>query len=201
LHDEIEMFAMHLLPPTTQKTCHHLYEVNRNAIREISNCHLILLCVKRWNGTDDVDLSTSWWKNFNRWQNNILQSLSNLPPICLLHWKLECCCSPNRLLLQIFGQASRFASWLRGIKLSFAKRVQGTHLHTSHRTNPTFSKVITSIWLKLIPTCNDHVDGTSGLLTQYFLLIPLTQWIKSSTQNKNLWWISVNPFKSKHKPL
>ncbi len=73
MHDEIEMFAMHLLPPTTQKTCHHLYEVNRNAIREISNCHLILLCVKRWNGTDDVDLSTSWWKNFNRWQNNIRQ--------------------------------------------------------------------------------------------------------------------------------
>jgi hypothetical protein len=31
------MFAMHPLPPTTQKTCYHLYEVNTSAIKEIYN--------------------------------------------------------------------------------------------------------------------------------------------------------------------
>jgi len=29
------MFAMHPLPPTTQKTYHHLHEVNTSAIKEI----------------------------------------------------------------------------------------------------------------------------------------------------------------------
>jgi hypothetical protein len=84
LQDEMEMFAMHPLPPTTQGTYHHLYEINISAIREISNRHLILLCTKKWIGVDDVNLSIPWWRNFSRWQNNILQSLSNLPPICLL---------------------------------------------------------------------------------------------------------------------
>ncbi len=72
LQDEIEMFAMHPLPLTTQGTCHHLYEVNINAIREISNCHLIPLCVRRWVGADDVNMSIDWWKNLNKWQNNNL---------------------------------------------------------------------------------------------------------------------------------
>ncbi len=79
------MFAMHSLPPTTQKTCYYLYEVNISAIKEISNHHLILLCAKRWTRADDVNLSIPWWRNFNRWQNSSFQSLSSLPPICLLH--------------------------------------------------------------------------------------------------------------------
>jgi len=53
------MFAMHPLPLTTKGTCHHLYGVNTSANREISNCHLILLCVRRWIGDDDVNLSIS----------------------------------------------------------------------------------------------------------------------------------------------
>ncbi len=107
LQDEIKMFAMHPLPLTTQRTCHHLYEVNTSAIREISNHHLILLYAKRWTGADEVNLSISWWRNFSRWQDNNLQSLSNLPPICLLHWKLEHCCSPNRLVIVSFWPSSR----------------------------------------------------------------------------------------------
>jgi hypothetical protein len=82
---EIEMFAMHPLPPTTQRTYHHLYEVNTSAIREISNRHFILFYAKRWTRVDDVNMSMPWWRNFNRWQNNSLQSSSSLPPICLLH--------------------------------------------------------------------------------------------------------------------
>jgi hypothetical protein len=42
LHHEIKMFAMHPLPPTTQRTYHHLYEINTSAIKEISNFHLML---------------------------------------------------------------------------------------------------------------------------------------------------------------
>jgi hypothetical protein len=132
LQDEIEMFAMHPLPQTTQGTCHHLYEVNTSAIREIFNCRLILLCARRWNGTNDVNLSTSWWRNFNRWQNNNLQSSSNLPPIYLLRWKFECCCSPNRLVIVNFRPSSRSTGWLQDIILSFAKKVWRTHLHASH---------------------------------------------------------------------
>jgi hypothetical protein len=75
------MFAMHPLPSTTQRTNHHLYEVNTSATREISNHHLILFCVKRWNKVDDVNISIPWWRNFGRWQNNSLQSSSSLPPI------------------------------------------------------------------------------------------------------------------------
>jgi hypothetical protein len=52
----------------------------------------------------------------------------------------------------------------------------------------------------LVPTCTCHVDGTSGISTQYFLPILPTQWVKSSTQNQNLWWIVAKPFKSNHKP-
>jgi hypothetical protein len=102
LQDEIEMFVMHPLPLTTQGTCHHLYEVNTNAIREISNHHHILFCAKRWTETNDVNLSIPRWRNFNRSQNNNLQSLSSLPPICLLCWKLEHCCSLNRLVIVSF---------------------------------------------------------------------------------------------------
>jgi hypothetical protein len=72
LQDEIEMFAMPPLPLTTQGTCHHLYEVNTSAIREISNRHFILFCVRRWIEVDDVNLSIPWWRNFSRWKNNNL---------------------------------------------------------------------------------------------------------------------------------
>jgi hypothetical protein len=102
LQDKIEMFAMHPLPLTTQGTCHRLYEVNISEIMEISICHLILLCAKRWTKADDVNLSIPWWRNFSRWQNKNLQSLSNLPPICLLHWKFEHCCSLTRFLIVSF---------------------------------------------------------------------------------------------------
>jgi hypothetical protein len=90
-----KMFAMHPFPPTTPRICHHLYEVNTSAIREISNHHSILLCARRWTRIDDVNLSIPWWRNLSRCQNNSLQSLSNLPPICLLCWKLEHCCLLN----------------------------------------------------------------------------------------------------------
>ncbi len=102
LQDEIEIFAMHPLLPTTQRTCHHLYEINTIAIREISNCHLILLCARRWITTDDVNLSILRWRNFNRWKNNGLQSSSNLPPICLLRYNRECCYLPNRFIVANF---------------------------------------------------------------------------------------------------
>jgi hypothetical protein len=46
LQDEIEIFTMHPLPPTTQGTCHHLYEVNISAIKVISNYHFILFYVR-----------------------------------------------------------------------------------------------------------------------------------------------------------
>jgi hypothetical protein len=72
LQDEIEMFAMHPLPSTTQGTYHHLYEVNISAIKEISNRHLILFCAWRWTEIDGVNMSTPWWKNFSRWKNNNL---------------------------------------------------------------------------------------------------------------------------------
>ncbi len=87
LQDEIKMFAMHPLPPTTQGTCHHLYEVNTNPIREISNRHLILFCARRWIGANEVNMSIPQWRNFNRWHNNSLQSSSNLP--------LFICCIEN----------------------------------------------------------------------------------------------------------
>ncbi len=97
----------HSLPLTTQWTYHHLYEINTSVIREISNRHFVLFCARRWIKDNDVNLSISWWRNFCRWQNNNLQSLSNLPPICLLHWKLEHCCSLNRLVIASFWPSFR----------------------------------------------------------------------------------------------
>jgi len=102
LQNEIKMVAMHPLPSTMWGTYHHLYEVNTSAIREISNHHLILLCARRWIRANDVNLTIPLWRNFTRWQSNILQSSSSLPPICLLCWKLEHCCSPNRLVIVSF---------------------------------------------------------------------------------------------------
>ncbi len=107
------MFVMHPLPPTTQGTYHHLYEVNTNAIKEISNCHFILFCARRWTKDDDVNPSILWWRNFNRWQNNIFQSSSNLPPIYLLCWKLEHCCSPNRLVIVSFWPSFKICKLIR----------------------------------------------------------------------------------------
>jgi hypothetical protein len=60
LQDEIEMFAMHPVPPTTQGTYHHLYEVNTSAIKEIFNHHLIMFCVMRWTEANDVNMSIPW---------------------------------------------------------------------------------------------------------------------------------------------
>ncbi len=77
LQDEIQMFTMHPFPLTTQRTYHHLYEIITNAVREISNYHFILLCVRRWTRANDVNLSITQRSNFSRWQNN------HLPPICL----------------------------------------------------------------------------------------------------------------------
>jgi len=94
--------VMHPLPTTTQGSCHHCYEVNTCASREISNHHFILFCARRWIRTHDVNMSIPWWRNFCSWQNNNLQSLSNLPPICLLCWKLQICCWPNCLIIASF---------------------------------------------------------------------------------------------------
>ncbi len=86
LQDEIEVFAMYPLPSTTQRTCHHLYEVNTSATREISNYHPILLCARRWIKVDDVNLSITWWMNFNRWQNNTLAPNHHELNRPNLHW-------------------------------------------------------------------------------------------------------------------
>jgi hypothetical protein len=48
------------------------------------------------------------------------------------------------LLLRVFGQVLGFVGQLQGVVLSFAKRVQGTHLQVSHKTNFASSKTITS---------------------------------------------------------
>ncbi len=98
LQDEIEVFAMHPLLRSTQGTCHHCYEVNTSASREISNCHFILFCVRKWTRAHDVNLSIPWWRNFCSWQNN-LQSSSNLSLVCLLCWKLQCCCTSNCFII------------------------------------------------------------------------------------------------------
>jgi hypothetical protein len=128
-------------------------------------------------------LSIPRWRNCNRWQNNNLQSLSNLPPICLLSWKLEHCCSLKRLIIASFWPSFRICR-SQGVILSFAKRVQGAHLQASHKTNYASSTAITSNWIKLVPTCTSHVDGTSGPSTQYFLPIPPTERVKSFAQTK-----------------
>jgi hypothetical protein len=180
LQDEIEMFAMHPLPLTTQGTYHHLYEVNTNAIREISNRHLIILCAKKWIGVDDVNLSIPWWRNFSRWQNSILQSLSNLPPICLLCWKLSVVVHQIGLLLRFFGQASRFASQLWGVVLSFAK---GTHLRTSHKTKLS-PQIESSRSLLALATLMGQVAYRHDTSFQFFQHIESNHMHKTRTCNR-----------------
>ncbi len=141
------MFAMHPLPSTTQRTNHHLYEVNTSATREISNHHLILFCVKRWNKADDVNISIPWWRNFGRWQNNSLQSSSSLPPIWLLRWKLEYCCLPNRLVIVSFWLNFKICMSITRSYTFIRKQGSKAHLCASHRTNPASSKVVTSNWV------------------------------------------------------
>jgi len=47
--------------------------------------------------------------------------------------------------------------------------------------------VITSFWVKLVPSWMSHIVGTKGLTTAYFRVVPLTQWFKSSRQNQWIW--------------
>ncbi len=153
LQDEIEMFVMHPLPPTTQRTCHHLYEVNTSAIREISN---------HGGGTLIGGKTTT----------SEIYPASHLFVCCIESLSIVIC--QIGLLLQVFGQALGSTSWLQGVVLSFAKKVWGAHLRVSHKTNHASSKVVTSNWIKSVPTCIGHVDGTSGLSIQYYFLIPPT---------------------------
>ncbi len=51
---------MNPLPMTTQGTCHHCYEANTNACREISNHYRIMLYGKRLTKADDVNMSIPW---------------------------------------------------------------------------------------------------------------------------------------------
>ncbi len=71
-------------------------------------------------------------------------------------------------------------------KLSLPKKVQKAHLYCLHRKNSTYYSVVTSFLVKLVPTCTSHIKGTTNQFTTYFLLLFLTQRIKSSAQNQNL---------------
>jgi len=180
---------------TTQGTCHHCYEVNTSPSREISNRHFILLCVRRWIETHDVNLSIPWWRNFCSWQNN----LQSHPTSHLFVYYVEnfiFVIHQIALLLQVFGQVVGSTCRLRSDVLSLIKKVWGAHFHASHKINHASSNVVISNWIKLVPTYIGHVGGTSGLSTQYFFLVLPTQWVKSYAQNQNLWQINADPFKS-----
>jgi hypothetical protein len=127
---------MHPLPSTTQGTCHHLYEINISAIREISNRHLILLCVRRWTGTNDVNLSIPWWRTLvgGKTTSSKVCPTSHLFVCCIESLNVVAC--QIGLLLWVFGQALRFASWLWSVMLSSTKRVQKAHLCPSQIMPP-----------------------------------------------------------------
>jgi hypothetical protein len=160
------MFAMHPLPSITQRTCFHLYEVNTSAIREISNCHFLLFCAKRWTIVDDVNLSIPWWRNFSRWQNNNLQSFSNLPPICLLHWNLEHYCSPIRLVIVSFLPSFKIYRLVTRCCIFICKKGSRSTFACFTQNKSCLLQVVTSNRVKLVLTCIGHVDGTSDLLIQ-----------------------------------
>jgi hypothetical protein len=141
LQDEIEMFAMHPFPPTTQGTYHHLYEVNIKAIREISNHHFILFCVRRWTEANDVNLFIPWWRNFSSGKT----IASKVRPtshvfICYVESLNVVVCRIG-LLFQFFGQASRS---ITRCCTFICKKSSRSHLHISHRTNLASSKAVTS---------------------------------------------------------
>ncbi len=151
--------------PLTQGTCHHLYEFNTNAIREISNHHLVVLCAKRWTRIDDVNMS-------NLSGGTLISGKTATSKVCLASHlfvynveNLSIVACWIGLLLWIFGQASNSTGQLWIVVLSFTIRGQRAHFHVSHITNHVSSKAVTSKWVKLVPTCIDHIDGTSGLST------------------------------------
>ncbi len=55
------------------------------------------------------------------------------------------------------------------------------------KKNPTSSRVVTSFWVKSIPSWMGHTIGTEGLTTTYFCTVPPTQWFKSLRQNQCIW--------------
>ncbi len=170
-------------------------------IREISDCHFILFCARRWTRDDDVNLSIPWWRNFSRRQKNIFQNSYSLPPIYMLRWKLEHCCLPNKLIIVSFWLSFKICkSITRCCTFICKKGPRSTFVHFTQNK----SYLLQSYHLKLnhvSPPCIGHVDGTNGLLTWYFLLVLPTQWVKTFAQNQNLWQIGVDLFKLNHKPL
>jgi len=56
-------------------------------------------------------------------------------------------------------------------------------LHKWSKENTTSSIVVTSFWVKLIPSWMGHKVGMVGLIIASFWTIPPTQWLKSSRQN------------------
>jgi hypothetical protein len=84
--------------------------------------------------------------------------------ICLASHLFVCCIESLSivacqitLLSWVFCQTFGSASHLGGIVLLVKKRVQGENLHASHRINPTSSNVVTSNWVKSIPTYTSQV--------------------------------------------
>ncbi len=172
--------TMHIHPMSTPRTYQHFDKVNTWTSKEIFNSHIVFLVI--WNNI--VNSSIHRWKDINRWE--IVHWVSKLLTSQLLVW----CCVILKveghftfLPPQVVGQqlASVGHTMLWTLIASTCKLLglddwEPNKLWTWLRSkeNPTSSRVITSFWVKSIPSWINHPIGIEGLTTIYFPIIPLT---------------------------
>ncbi len=93
---------------------------------------------------------------------------------------------------RVFGLLFASANLLTRRYASSSKRFLGWHFGFLERKKLTSSNVVTSSWVRFVPSCTSHKEGTMSLPIAYFLPMPPTQHLWSSWQNQNLCRI-LNP--------
>ncbi len=86
----------------------------------------------------------------------------------------------------ISGQLFAFVGLLARRDSSSPKRFMGWHFGFLEKKKLASSNVVTSSWVKYVPSYTCHKEGTMGLPIAYFLPKPSTQRLWSSWQNQNL---------------
>jgi hypothetical protein len=107
--------------------------------------------------------------------------------------ELECSRMTYILFVHVFGQAFASNNLLIGVDVSLWNIYFEEDISTSRRSKkPTSSNVVTSFWMRLIPSYIAQIEGTTNLLTAYLLPMFLTRQFWLLWQKQKLWTNSTS---------